>query len=164
MLDVRSRAYGLAAAVVALDRLTKLLIEQRMSFLDSIQVIPGFFQIVRSDNTGMAFGMLSETTSDWRTPALILCSLAAVVILAVMLWRPEKLDRNSLWGFALIMGGAAGNLVDRAMWGRVTDFLLFYVGEHQWPTFNVADSAIVIGSGLLIIDLLIPKRRAANVS
>ena len=63
----------------------------------------------------------------------------------------------------MILGGAAGNLFDRIAWGRVTDFLLFYMGRYQWPAFNVADSAIVIGSGLLLLDLLRPKRQAANV-
>ena len=61
----------------------------------------------------------------------------------------------------MILGGAAGNVFDRIVWGRVTDFLLFYVGRYQWPAFNVADSAIVIGSGLLLLDLLRPKRQAA---
>ena len=90
-------------------------------------------------------------------------SLAAVVLVAAMLWSAQRLDRYSLWGFALILGGAAGNVFDRIVWGRVTDFLDFYIGDYHWPTFNVADSAIVIGSGLLLLDLLRPKRQAANV-
>jgi len=73
------------------------------------------------------------------------------------------LDRMSRWGFALILGGAAGNVVDRILFGRVTDFLLFYIHDYQWPAFNVADSAIVVGSGLLALGLLRPKTQAANV-
>ena len=65
---------------------------------------------------------------------------------------------------SLILGGAAGNVYDRIVSGQVTDFLLFYIGEHQWPTFNVADSAIVVGSGLLLMDLLRSKRQATHVS
>jgi signal peptidase II len=80
-----------------------------------------------------------------------------------MLWRPDRLDRTSRWGLSLILGGAAGNVFDRIAWGQVTDFLEFYIGSHHWPTFNVADSAIVIGSGLLVLELLRPKRQAANV-
>jgi signal peptidase II len=80
-----------------------------------------------------------------------------------MLWRPEKLDRWSFWGLALILGGAAGNVFDRMMWGRVTDFLDFYISSYHWHTFNIADSAIVVGSGLLLLDLLRPKPKAANV-
>jgi len=89
--------------------------------------------------------------------------LAAVAFIGAMLWRPEKLDRLSLWGLVLVLGGAAGNVYDRLLWGRVTDFLEVYLGEYHWPTFNVADSAIVIGSALLILDMLRPKRQAANV-
>ena len=108
--------------------------------------------------------MFNDSTSEWRTTLLVIASVAAVVMVSVMLWNAKKLDRFSLWGFALILGGAAGNVFDRIMWGRVTDFLLFYIGAYQWPTFNMADSAIVVGSGLLILDLLRQKRQAANVS
>jgi signal peptidase II len=90
-------------------------------------------------------------------------SIAAVVIVSVMLWSARKLDRLSLGGLALILGGAAGNVFDRIVWGRVTDFLLFYIRDYQWPAFNMADSAIVIGSGLLMVDLLRSRRQAANV-
>ena len=86
-----------------------------------------------------------------------------MAIVAVILWNADRLDRLSLAGFSLILGGAAGNVFDRLVWGRVTDFLEFYVGDYHWPTFNIADSAIVIGSGLLLIELLRPKRQVANV-
>ena len=69
-----------------------------------------------------------------------------------MLWNAQRMDRNSFWGLTLILGGAAGNVFDRAVYGRVTDFLDFYISDYHWHTFNVADSAIVIGSGLLLID------------
>lgn len=164
MADVRLKAYGAAAAIFAIDRLTKLIIESRVSFIDTYRVIPGFFDIVHSQNRGVAFGMFNDSTSEWRTTLLVIASVAAVVMVSVMLWNAKKLDRYSLWGFALILGGAAGNVFDRIVWGRVTDFLLFYIGTYQWPTFNMADSAIVIGSGLLILDLLRQKRQAANVS
>jgi signal peptidase II len=95
---------------------------------------------------------------------LILGALVAVVAVSALLWKAERLDAASRWGFALVLGGAAGNLLDRILWGRVTDFLLFYAGQYQWPAFNVADSAVVIGSGLLVIDLIRPNRAKANVS
>jgi signal peptidase II len=163
MADLRVKAYGLATAVFGLDRLTKWIIEQRVSFFDTYKVIPGFFDIVRSQNRGVAFGLFNESTSEWRTTLLVLGSMAAVVLVTVMLWNARRLDRWSIWGFSLILGGAAGNVFDRMVWGRVTDFLLLYVGEYQWPTFNVADSAIVVGSGLLLIDILRSKRQTANV-
>lgn len=164
MVDLRWKAYGAAGGIVVLDRLTKWLIESRVSFLDTYRVIPGFFDIVHSQNRGVAFGMFNDSTSEWRTVLLVVASIAAVLVISTMLWKAERLDRKTLWGCALILGGATGNLVDRLLWGRVTDFLLFHVGEYQWPTFNVADSAIVLGSGLLLIDLLRTKRQAANVS
>lgn len=164
MVDLRLKAYGIAAAVFALDRLTKRIIETRVTFSDTFKVIPGLFDIVRSENRGVAFGLFNDSTSEWRTVLLIVASLAAVALVGSLLWRPERLDRLSLFGFALILGGAAGNVFDRIVWGHVTDFLLFYIGQYQWPTFNAADSAIVIGSGLLLLDFLRPKREAANVS
>lgn len=163
MVDVRVKAYGAAAAVFALDWLTKRLIEARVSFVETYRVIPGFFDIVHSQNRGVAFGILNDSTSEWRTTVLVVLSLAAVVLVSVMLWNARRLERFSWWGLVLILGGAAGNVFDRIVWGRVTDFLLFYIGEYQWPAFNVADSAIVIGSGLLLIDMFRPKRQATNV-
>jgi signal peptidase II len=163
MADLRAKAYGMAAAVFAVDRITKMLVESRVSTIDTIRVIPGFFDIIHSQNRGVAFGIFNDSTSEWRTTALIVLSIAAVIFVSILLWRPEKLDRWSFWGLSLVLGGAAGNLFDRVLWGRVTDFLEVYIGEHHWPTFNVADSAIVIGSALLILDMLRPKRQAANV-
>jgi signal peptidase II len=163
MLDLRLKAYGAAAAVFAIDRFTKWIVETRVSFIDTYRVIPGFFDIVHSQNRGVAFGLFNGGVSEWRTPLLLLFSLAAVAIVAVILWKADRLDRLSLAGFSLILGGAAGNVFDSLVWGRVTDFLEFYVGDYHWPTFNIADSAIVIGSGLLLIELLRPKRQVANV-
>ncbi|HMC60453.1 MAG TPA: signal peptidase II [Candidatus Solibacter sp.] len=161
--DLRLRAYGIAAAVFALDRLTKWLIETRVSFTDAYLVIPGFFDIVRSENRGVAFGIFNDGTSAWRGIVLVVLSLAAVLGVGFALRKARQMDRVSWWAFALIMGGAAGNLFDRIVRGRVTDFLELYAGEYHWPTFNVADSAIVIASGLLVIDLLRPRRKAVNV-
>jgi signal peptidase II len=163
-VDLRLKAYGIGAAVLVLDRLTKWLIETHVSFVDTYRVIPGFFDIVRSENHGVAFGLFNDSTSQWRTILLVGLSIAAVIGVSIVLWRPDRLDRMSRWGFALILGGAAGNVVDRILYGRVTDFLLLYIREYQWPAFNVADAAIVIGSGLLAIGLLRPKPQAANVS
>ena len=160
---VRAKAYGIAGLIFALDRLTKWLVETHVSAMDTFHVIPGFFDIVHSQNRGVAFGIFNDSTSEWRTVVLIVLAAAALVFIGRMLWRPEKLDRWSFWGLTLVLGGAAGNVFDRAVWGRVTDFLDFYVGDHHWHTFNIADSAIVIGSGLLILDMLRPKRQAANV-
>ncbi|HUP02812.1 MAG TPA: signal peptidase II [Bryobacteraceae bacterium] len=164
MADFRIKAYSAAAAVFVLDRLSKAWIESHIGFQDAHKVIPGFFDIVHSENRGIAFGILDGSDSAWRTALLIALSLAAVAVMGVVLWKSaRKLDRLSQLGFALMMGGAAGNVFDRIVWGRVTDFLLLYIGQHEWPAFNVADSAISIGGGLVILDLLL-SRQAANVS
>jgi signal peptidase II len=163
MSDYRLKAYGAAAAVFALDRLTKWIVESRVSFSATYKVIPGFFDIVHSQNRGVAFGIFNDSTSEWRTTVLALLSVAAVVAVSVMLWKGQAMDRFARWGLILVLGGAAGNVFDRIAWGRVTDFLELYLGDYHWPTFNVADSAIVIGSGLLLLDLLRPKRQEANV-
>jgi signal peptidase II len=162
-VSLRTRAYSLAAIVFLLDRLTKWFIDTHVTFFDTYKVIPGFFDIVRSQNRGVAFGIFNDSTSEWRTTLLVIASLAAVVVVSVMLWNARRLDRLSMWGLALILGGAAGNVFDRIVSGRVTDFLLFYIRDYQWPAFNMADSAIVVGSALLMLDLLRPKRMA-NVS
>jgi signal peptidase II len=163
MDKLRLKAYSLALVVVALDRVTKWAVETYVSAMDTLHVIPGFFDIVHSENRGVAFGIFNDSANEWRTTLLIVLALAAVVFVSAMLWRPDRLDRFSFWGLSLILGGAAGNVFDRIMWGRVTDFLDFYLGTYHWHTFNIADSAIVIGSGLLLLDLLRPKPKAANV-
>jgi len=153
-----------SALVFVLDRLTKWIVDTHVSFVDSYRVIPGFFDIVRSQNSGVAFGIFNDSTSEWRTTLLVIASVAAVAVVSVMLWRSRNLDRLTLFGLSLILGGAAGNVFDRIVWGKVTDFLLLYVRDYQWPAFNMADSAIVIGSGLLMLDMFRSKRQAANVS
>jgi signal peptidase II len=160
----RAKSFALAAGVFALDRATKILIERTLTFADDIKVIPGFFEIVHSENRGVAFGVFNDSESEWRTMLLVALSLIAVVWIGIVLWRSRHLERLLFWAFALVLGGAAGNLFDRAISGRVTDFLLVYLGSYQWPTFNIADSAIVIGCGLLLFDQLRPKRKAAHVS
>ncbi len=162
-MRVRLKAYGAAAAVFGLDRLTKWIVETRVPFADTYTVIPGFFDIVRAQNRGVAFGLVNESTFEWRTTLLVLVSVAAVVVVSAIIWKARQLDPLSLWGFALVLGGAAGNLFDRILSGRVTDFLDFYIRDYHWPAFNVADSALVVGCGLLLLDMLRPQRKAANV-
>jgi signal peptidase II len=163
MADFRLKAYGAAAAIFVLDRLTKWMVERLVSFSDTYTVIPGFFDIVHSQNRGVAFGILNDSTWEWRTMALIALTGGAVILVSFVLWNARHMDPLALWGLALILGGAAGNVFDRLVWGQVTDFLEFHIGPYYWPTFNLADSAIVIGSGLFLLDTLRSKRQAANV-
>jgi signal peptidase II len=162
MIDGRLKFYGLSAVVFAVDRLSKSIVEAHVSPFDVHPVIPGFFDIVHSQNRGVAFGLMNDSPSAWRTVVLIVFAAAALLLVAGLLWRASRLDRWTAMGLALVLGGAAGNLFDRILWGRVTDFLEFYIGDLHWPTFNVADSCIVIGSGLLLLELLRPKRQPAG--
>ena len=154
--------YALASIVFALDRITKRIIESRMSVFDTYTVIPGFFDIVHARNRGAAFSMFADSTSPWRPVFLIGLSLAALILVAGILRKASSLDKPTAIGLSLILGGALGNVFDRIVSGAVTDFLDFYVGTLHWPAFNVADSAIVIGSGLLLLSLLRPKQQPAG--
>ena len=156
----RSLILLLAAGIFALDRWTKWLVETSLSPFDTKIVIPGFFSIVRSENPGVAFGLFADSTSRYRSSALIIFSLIAVGVLAGMLWKADRFDRPTSTGLALIFGGALGNVFDRVRVGRVTDFLDFYLGSIHWYTFNIADSAICVGAGLLLITMWTKPRRA----
>jgi signal peptidase II len=158
-MNPRLLAFTLSALVFAADRVTKLWIETHISMLDVHAVIPGFFNIVHTRNRGAAFSLFSESASAWRGFLLIGVSVAAMVLIAGMLWNAARLEWATRAGLGLIFGGASGNLFDRVATGTVTDFLDFYVGSLHWPAFNLADSAIVAGSGLLLLDLLKPKRK-----
>jgi signal peptidase II len=119
-----------------------------------IQVIPGFFRITHTENTGAAFSLFADSPAHWKTAMLIAFSLVAMVIVTVLLWRQSRALTVTAVALSLILGGATGNLWDRVARGRVVDFLLVYVKQYQWPVFNLADSAIVIGATLLVLEIL----------
>jgi signal peptidase II len=154
---------AIALPVFVLDRLTKIWIENNVSAYDSFHVIPGFFDIVHTKNRGAAFGMFAEGDSPLRTFLLIGVSVAVLVFITVALLRPPKGGaRASILtqcGLSLVMGGAIGNIYDRIVHGMVTDFLEFYLGEYRFAAFNVADSAITVGAGLLILDMLWTRKQ-----
>ncbi len=147
----------IALVVFVLDQLTKGWI-QRMPSYDSITVIPHFFSLVHLENSGAAFGILQNSTSPWKVLLLVGFSLLALIVVFAMIWR----NRNNLLtsiSLGLIFGGACGNLFDRLVRGSVVDFLLFYVRQWEWPAFNVADSAIVIGASLLVWEILSTRQQ-----
>src|SRR5438105_4628426 len=151
-------------AIVGLDRVAKVAISKNISLHESIQVIPGFFRITHVGNRGAAFGLFADSPSEWKIAVLVLFSVVALVIVSALLWRNSHAMSSTGIGLALILGGAIGNLWDRLLSGRVVDFLLFYIGQYQWPAFNVADSAIVVGAGLLVIEILFAKSPAQEKS
>jgi signal peptidase II len=154
----------IALLVVLLDRITKSAVAKNISLHDGIQVIPGFFRLTHVENRGAAFGLFADSPAQWKIAMLVLFSIVALMVVLALLWRNSHAMTTTGIGLALILGGAVGNLWDRLMNGRVVDFLLFYVGQYQWPAFNVADSAIVCGAGLLVIEILFAKTPAAEKS
>jgi signal peptidase II len=146
-----------AIPLIVLDQATKLIIVRTMTLHSIIPVIPDFFDIVHARNQGAAFGVLRDNSI--RLPFLIGVSLLAVIVIAIFFRKLRPDQKLSAWGLSLILSGAVGNLIDRVRLGEVVDFLNVHWYGHYWPAFNVADSAICIGVGLLVIDMLLEERR-----
>ena len=143
-----------AAAVLFLDQLSKLVILTFFEQNHSLTVVHGFFNIVLVRNRGMAFGILNRQQGHFGTYFLILATIAAIIALIYWARRQGEKKGKILFGLGLILGGAIGNLVDRARLGSVIDFLDFCLGRYHWPAFNLADSAITIGAIWVAIQLL----------
>jgi signal peptidase II len=150
----------IAFFVVVLDRLAKWVVERNIPLHDGIQIIPGFFRLTHLENRGAAFGLFADSPSPWKVATLVLFSVVALIVVSTLLWKNSHTMSTTGVGLALILGGAVGNLWDRLTAGHVTDFLLFYVGRYQWPAFNVADSAIVVGACLLVYEIMFTKTPA----
>lgn len=143
--------------VVGIDQGTKILIDRTMDLYSTIPVIENFFNITYVRNKGAAFSFLAD--SSWRLPFFILISLVAICVIIVVLIRLRPDQKFTAVSLALIFAGAIGNLVDRVRFGEVIDFLDAHWYQHHWPVFNVADTAICIGVGLLAIDMFIEEKR-----
>src|SRR6202162_1216504 len=154
----------IVVVVVVLDRWTKHLVALRIRLYANIQIIPGFFRLTHTENTGAAFSLFADSTAPWKTGLLIAFSVIALVVVSALLWKNQPAHIATGIGLSLIMGGALGNLWDWLARGRVVDFLLVYVKRYQWPVFNLADSAIVLGAGLLIVEILFAKSSAREES
>ena len=140
--------------VVLADQVTKKIIMASLALHESIKVIENFFNITHVLNPGGAFGFFA-TQSDMVRKLVFLVISSAVAVFVV--WFYSRVARTHVflsWGLALIFGGAIGNLIDRFRFGHVVDFLDFYIGTAHWPAFNVADSAITVGVGILIVRML----------
>jgi len=145
----------IATLVVLLDRMTKWLIAEKITQNDSVVVIPGLFRLTHVQNQGAAFGLFSESPSEFKVALLILFSVAALAVVSALLWKNGNAMNATAVALSLVFGGALGNLWDRVAAGRVIDFLDFYLGSHHWPAFNVADSAIVVGALLLLSEIFL---------
>lgn len=145
------RHIAVAVAVFVADQLSKGVVD-RLPDDFSKSIIPGMFRIIHAENPGVAFGLFQNSSPAFRDLLITVSSVALLVVLA-LLWRSKQTARTG-YAMALIVGGACGNLFDRVLHGKVVDFLLFYLGNHSWPVFNLADSAIVIGAGLLVWEII----------
>lgn len=147
---------GLAALIVLLDQATKLTVERAFDYGD-VHPVTGFFNLVLTYNKGAAFSFLAGA-SGWQKQFLTAIGIVASLFILFLLARHGTQRLFSL-ALALILGGAIGNLIDRIAYGHVIDFLDFHWRGWHWPAFNVADSAIVCGAALLILDELLRVRR-----
>jgi len=159
---VRLLFFLLSGGVFLADWLTKTLIEAVLPLHESLPVIPGFFQIVHVRNQGIAFGLFSDSPSPTKTFILVLLSAAALAGVGYLLWTTHPAGGKQSAALSLILGGALGNLFDRVRYGAVVDFLDVFAGPYHWPAFNLADSAIVAGGGLLLLHVLRHQRRDAH--
>jgi signal peptidase II len=158
--------FGLFAALsIALDQWTKALARAQLRpvhFMHPkvVVVVDGFFNLRYSENTGVAFGMLQQMPGG----RLLLTLLAVVAFLLVIAYL-RKTDPQATRlhvALGLVGGGAIGNLVDRVLYGRVTDFIVWHVKEHEWPAFNVADAALCIGVALMVLDMILARPAASS--
>lgn len=153
----------LSLAVVAFDQWTKFLITDNLAEYEEIILLP-MLEIMRLHNEGAAFSFLSNA-AGWQR--WLFTGLGLVVSVGILIWLrrlPAKGQNLLAAGLALVLGGALGNVIDRVIWGHVVDFIRVHYEQWYFPAFNVADSAITIGAGLLILDNLLEYRRARSPS
>lgn len=157
MLRMKSRLpwnwYRLSILVVIADQLVKRLVVAKLGYGQPVEILP-VFNLTLQYNTGAAFSFLHDA-GGWQRWFFSALAMVVSAVLAVWMARLQRHQRLLLAGLGLIVGGALGNLVDRLRFGYVVDFLSAHWGEHYFPAFNVADSAITIGAGLLLLDMLL---------
>ena len=151
----------ISLSVFLTDVATKWLVVHSMYLHDSIDIIPHFFSFTHVHNPGVAFGMLRN---PWGGKILLLSTVAVLAVCLILYYGSKVPAQNKVlhWALALVLGGILGNLSDRLFNGYVIDFLDFHLGAWHWPAFNVADAAICVGVGLMLIDGLLGRREAAN--
>jgi len=136
----------IAITVIILDQASKLVIARSIHYYESISVINGFFNLVNVTNRGMAFGLMNRPNAGMSMYFLIAVTIIAIIMIIVWFTTLKQSDRKLLFGLSLILGGAAGNLIDRIRLKGVIDFIDIHIGSYHWPAFNVADSAITVGA------------------
>jgi signal peptidase II len=145
---------AIGGTIIFLDQVTKLLVLHFLPLHSAMEIIPGFFNLVHVRNTGAAFSIFAGATSVWRQGLFVGLTILVVIILLFAYGKLRPDDRWTRTAYALITGGALGNLIDRLRLGEVVDFLDCYVGAYHWPAFNVADSAITVGALMLVVSVV----------
>ena len=145
--------------VIAADQWTKVVVERNMFLNEFITIVPNFFDIRYIRNTGAAFGLMARLPDGARMPFLIGVSILAMALIFYLFVKAEKERTAYVLSLSLVFAGAAGNLIDRIMFGEVRDFLHMHIYNLSWPIFNIADSAITVGIILLAWELLIVEPR-----
>ena len=143
-----------AVVMFVADQVTKAVVEASIPEHATVPLLPHFLNLIHTSNAGAAFGLFSDSPAPWKTVLLIVLSSALLAMVIAVMWRNQRLRWEAGVGLALILGGALSNLFDRIRLGRVVDFLDVYYRSYHWPTFNLADSAIVVGAGFLVFQLL----------
>ncbi len=146
-----------AGAVFMIDQMTKAWAVSRLRFGGDREIIPGFLNFAYATNTGVAFSMLDDHGDAGRWGLSVVAIIAATLVL-YFFWKTPRSDDRILGALALLLAGIVGNVVDRARLGFVVDFIDVQLGSWHYPTFNVADMAIVTGAGLLILDMFFSKK------
>ncbi|MBL8122627.1 MAG: signal peptidase II [Blastocatellia bacterium] len=149
---------AIAGGVFLIDQSSKAWAVRRLRLGDDIQLIPGFLNFAYAQNTGVAFSMLDDHGSTGRW-GLSIVALIAGTLVVYFFWRTPRTDDRILGALALLLAGIVGNVVDRIRLGFVVDFIDVQFGSWHYPTFNVADMAIVCGALLLVIDMFLVKRK-----
>jgi signal peptidase II len=146
---------AIGVLVFAGDQMTKAMVVESIPEHAVVPVIPGLLNLTHVSNAGAAFGLFSDSPSPWKTALLIFLSAALLVAVGSFVWKVRRLQWEAGVGLALILGGAFSNLLDRIRIGRVVDFLDLYFRNYHWYTFNLADTAIVVGACFLILQVAV---------
>ena len=149
---------AIAGGVFLIDQASKAWAVRRLRFGDDVNIIPGFLNFAYAQNTGVAFSMLDDQGDAGRW-GLSVVALVAGALVVYFFWRTPRSDDRILGALALLLAGIAGNVTDRLRLGFVVDFIDVQFGTWHYPTFNVADMAIVTGAGLMILDMFLSKRK-----
>ncbi len=153
---------GIVFTILGFDQATKALVRECLPLHTSVNIVPGFLDVTHVRNTGVAFGLLNATDIPFKPAIMTAVALVALIAIAIYISRSSPHEPLARIGLALILGGAIGNLTDRVTAGYVIDFIDVYWRDWHFWVFNVADSAITVGTGFLILDVAILNRHVSD--